>query len=150
MLFRSKAEQIPTDAKPVSNAPVNGGTETVLLVEDELAGVLEELTRMGQYLDELVARTTTCYEYAVSWAAKRAAGEVWRLRERLTYDRDQLLYAVYGLRDLLKDGPVRVRDIRRWARNADISEGLLALAGNVVGATSGPNEHGHIVWTLPE
>jgi hypothetical protein len=116
----------------------------------ELEEVLQELTRVGQWLDDLVGRTARDYEYAVSWAAKRAAGSVWQLRERLTYDRDHLQYAVYGLRDLVKDGGARGKDIRRWAKTAGIGRGLLALAWRILGIviTGDPNGGSGDYWIL--
>lgn len=118
--------------------------------EAELAGALAELERMGLYLNDMVTRTKQCYEYAVSWAAKRAAEEVWRLRERLTYDRDQLQHAVYGLRELLKEGPLPGKEVRRWARNAHVSTGLLALASKILGVVqwSTPERGGRDMWSL--
>jgi hypothetical protein len=65
--------------------------------------------------------------------AMNVVSEIHKLRERLSYDREALIHAVYALRDLPKDGPVLERDVKKWAKTANITNGLLCWARKLVG-----------------
>ncbi len=115
------------------------------LGQQELEVLLDELARSAQWYEGLVARLSTDYEYAVPRLARKAATAVWMLRERLTYDREQLQHAVYGLREQLLAGPQPAGEIRDWARRANVSRGLLALARRIVGVVQIGNQ-----WQIGE
>ena len=135
--------------------PLPGKTENqwnlLGLSEAELAVLLEELERSAQWYIDLTARLSRSdYEYAIPRMADDVAGAIKKLHERLTYDREQLQHAVYGLRDLLKDGPVPGKKVRQWARTASISKGLLALAQRILGIERRSQHGGPEQWTLPD
>jgi hypothetical protein len=73
------------------------------------------------------------HEYPIPRLARKVVYAIDSLRERLTYDREHLQHAVFGLRDLLAAGPVPGKEVRRWLRTAGVSRGLAALARRILG-----------------
>ena len=101
--------------------------------KDALKVVIEELERNGRWYHDLAARLATCYEPRLKQLAQNVVDAVWSLRNRLSYDTDALVHAVYSLRALLADGPMRGDRVAEWARTANITHGLLFLARKLVG-----------------
>jgi hypothetical protein len=106
------------------------------------------LTRSARWYEALVARLGADYEYAVLRLAHWCATSIWKLRERLTYDREQLTHAVYGLRALLADGPVPGKEVRRWLKKAGVSRSLAALARKILGVRISSKPGQGDVWQL--
>jgi hypothetical protein len=94
----------------------------------------------------LAERLNNVYEPNLRRLAMVVVNAIYDLRQRLGYDTQQLQYAVFGLRDLLKDGPVTGDSVRAWKDKAGISVGLLHLAAKLVGVAisrpAAPHEPG--------
>lgn len=114
----------------------------------ELEVVQEALAESAQWYEQLQQRLATQYEYVLPRMASDVASAIWELRRRLTYDREQLQHAVFGLRELLATGPLRGQEVRAWAKKAGISQGLLALARRIVDVYV-VRRQGRDWWSLP-
>jgi hypothetical protein len=118
------------------------------LKEEELVALDAELHTLELRFAELAESLKNDYEYAVPRLAVYAYDAVRKLRDRLTYSRDHLNHAVYGLRDLLKEGPVLGKYVRQWAKKAEVSRGLLALASKIldIGESGNGSGDGKVYW----
>jgi hypothetical protein len=103
------------------------------LDERELQVVIEELERCGQWFNDLAQRLGQVYDPRLKQMCQGVVGAIFDLRQRLGYDRQALLDAVVGLRDLLRYWPRSGQEIARWAKDAGISRGLLFLARKLLG-----------------
>jgi hypothetical protein len=103
------------------------------LDERELLVVIEELERSGQWFHDLAQKLEQVYDPRLKQMCRSVVAAVFDLRKRLGYDRQALIDAVVGLRDLLRYWSRPGNEIARWAKGAGISHGLLFLARKLLG-----------------
>ena len=111
------------------------------------------MKRTGDWYHKLIDRLAQVYEPRLPQLAREVVNAIYELRQRLSYSREALLHAVYGLRELLKPGPMRGDKVKEWATKAGISTGLLHLARKLVGVVIHGSITGHLNqqcrWALP-
>jgi hypothetical protein len=126
-LTKDREVEFPRPPEPPPSIWRLGG-----LPEEELAVLIEELTRLCHWFSDLDRRLMEDHEYPIPRLAARVVVAIFALRERLGYDRAHLHHAVFGLRDLLAGGPAPQKVVYRWARKAGVSKGLLHLARKIL------------------
>jgi hypothetical protein len=150
--FARLREQIAARARDRDYPRPDGTTRSIEgLPEYQLLDVGGTLQEHQDWYQELQGRLAECYEHPVPRLAHKVVAAIHALRERLAYDRQHLRAAVRGLLDLLRDGPAPAKDIERWARQAYVSAGLLALASGILRVRRlRPTGGGPETWALPE
>jgi hypothetical protein len=121
------------------------------LDERELQVVIEELERSGRWFNDLAQRLGQVYDPRLKQMCQHVVGAIFDLHKRLGYDRQALIDAVVGLRDLLRYWPHSGNEIVKWAKDAGISRGLLLLARKLLGVViTGQGVLAKTCqWTLP-